>query len=362
LCIEVIGYNDGVGIILPDPDNPPDWQDTDDPWGYRDPASTLYDDTLSDVQDTQKCEKANLFLYLSIEKLETISILFAAGSGIAAGVVAALSGVLAPLAFVTVGGVVVELGVTVGMIYGIADVIMTAIPSWGDFTYSISEDDKQDAVCRLYNATTAEAVKDAWDGWCDDHFEWFSPAAFLLRTFMTPQMANAIVNPNIVVREDEPRYLLSCDGCNTTTCAIGTYHITSVTCYYWHAGNKSKHSALVEWAEGDPCVHWNNEYDIGFRSTLNTPSPPWDDGSNGRGAYCWQVNDGSGLQIRLIQNNTPQYPTKLYYWGASISSVALPTDGSPVTVPPGTNYWIVGYVHGAFANFTPDFTIVIEAI
>lgn len=220
---------------------------------------------------------------------------------------------------------------------------------------------REELVCAVYNGKSAAGIKKRWDSVINSNTEWFAPQRAWIKYLMTPDLSAGLSlgNPDDVV--DLPRYDYPCD-CNTVQCAIGTYHINTVTCYYWHASNRCKHSALIEWVEGDPCVHWNNEYDIGFRSTLNTAVPPWDDGDNGRGAYCWQKNDGAGLQIRLTENLTPQYAPKLYYWGASTGGVLLPTDGSPVTVPQGTTHWIVGYVHGAFANFTPDFTIIIEAI
>lgn len=366
VCINIDNYWLDSGIKLPPTPQTPTWDDTDTPWGEYDvDDAELYDDTLADMQNDEKCKKINLFLYLSIEKLETISDLFAAGTATSATVVGVLSAGLAPLAFVSVGGIIVEFAISVPLIYGIADVLMTAIPHWGDFTYTITEADKQDALCRLYNATTATAVKQEWDQWIEDNFNWFAPQGFLLRSFMTPSMANAIVNTNIVVRADEPRYLLSCDGCEGG-CVKGTWTGTDVAWFY--GSSNYQRATLIVW-DSVTCaaINWNNDYRIGYKFTKYYDSEVvytnWEE------AYAFVKRctaDGgatlAGCSVRLITNTTG-YPVLVYQGGNLENPITIPDDGTSVDIPDTgncNNWYVIGVVRPVGVLWSGSFTVEIQ--
>lgn len=354
-CINTINFGIGSGTNQPGSPDQPTWDETDAPWGaYNPDESDLYDDTLSSTANPDKCKKINLFLYISIEKLDTVSDLFEVGTLTMATLVGILSGGLAPLAFVTIGGAVVEFAVTISLIYGIAEVLMRAIPNWGDFSVGGTEQFKQDALCAMYRAATPSGVKIAWDNTIAQYFNWYAPQAYLLRSFLSPSMANAIANQNIVAREDQPRYLLSCDDCSDNQCSVGSW--TATGCY-WFSGSSWAGSLIVLW-DGLNCA--DVTHDSGYRQIYLDTSK-----INPANGFMPRCDEGGaqtlgGKRIRVLTNTTGKQVT-VRQNGYGQNALYLADDGTPLDLPERDcgDFWLVGIMN-SWGQAVPSGSFTVE--
>jgi hypothetical protein len=345
---------DPGGVLIMDDFSPPPTFTDSDP-RYGEPIDeTKFDGTnvtLGTVDE--RCRKANVFVYMTWEMLDTMSTLLSAAEWAAGGALTSLSGRgMAKVGFYftskTLG--VVERFISVAEILSWVSAL-TAIfdnlgGSWLDLTLGF-DDAIDDLVCAIYNATSQRDLKQRWDAAVNDHYQWFSPPGVLIKTFMSDKWTTALMDADLVAKDDALGYNRDCSMCETT--------MFEVQDLYYSSDSDVAAVKLVVFPGGlsqtqAPALVRYTHYDIGTPGS--EPANCWMTWQSGQRVRHWGSLDTTSIQEASGQ--------RLLFFRADGSVGYVRTyDGQWVTVPECL-YWCVG-LQGIFGHTThPSGTMFYE--
>jgi hypothetical protein len=320
------------GIIMPgECDAPPTFTDTDPIIGGYDPTApnNPYDPTEQLDLDAAKCDKICYFLYDIHRRLGTFSTLHSVAE-LTTGVYVNWLVSINPTWYVSAGNLI-EFPVKLDWITATADWLLTLaniLTDYGNFQAGFSEEFKTDALCALYNATSGATTKMSWDGAIEQHFNWWSPQAVLMRIMGTDAWMNAICNPDMVLHADAPKFALSCAACESYS---GTSQLGN-----WSGLSSDWRQMIPLYLHFSPCYSYRTQGgNLSFRDGV---------------PFVWWVPENVTLKI-----TTPtDYATTIYYiYNTSGAGKVLNKGETTITLPVNTQCFIyTGQNNGGPPPFT----------
>ena len=321
------------GVIIYEPEIAPPitFTESDPPYGY-DPDDS-FDSTPIGSGGDNRCEKANVFVRMTYDMLETMSFLSSSAGGVTLGALMAT-----PAFAAWVGGSFLTWGpfveVPAKIVVGVINVVYAAIEIFTnliDFTVGWNAQVAEDLVCAIYNSTSQKDMKNRWDYVIEQHYDWFAPQAALMRMFLNDKWTGPLIDPTAASVPEAPRYGVVC----ATACETPPTTLTAHPVRRCDSSGASVSYYVIEWPAScgrTDTSFTSSSYKMAWHNPDNGSCPtPYNSGANYRGALnLTELYSNTAYGKFRILNCTSQVVREWYdqTWGWDFETIAV-ADANP---------------------------------